>query len=150
MPREREPKYKREAEVEREVLIALGRIHDLLILKNETGTGYPYVVRHLLEQALKPWGPECIATLLSVLQKHQITWGLGVGSPDLVGFARTADGVARAGGLELKRPVGGILSDQQIRYHQAARKRGAFIGAPICSKDDALRAVERWRAGELE
>ncbi len=139
-----EPRYIREAQVEREVLLRVGRIPDLLLLKNETGYGHPHAVKHVLQTALKPWGPEAVATALSVLQRNTVTWGLGVGSPDLVGAV-----AGRAGGIELKRPVGGVLSEEQRRYHAAARRRGVFV-ATATSADEVEAAVARWRAGELE
>lgn len=146
MRREREPRYVKEAEVERDVLVRVGRMSDVLLLKNETGFGHPAVIKHLLQSALAPWGPEAVATALSVLQRNTMTWGLGVGSPDLIG---TAGPGARGGGIELKRPVGGVVSEQQSRYHAAMRRRGCFA-AVVRSADEAEAAVERWRKGELE
>ncbi len=135
-----------EAEVEREVLLATAKVPGLTLLRNEVGFGHPHVIKHLLQAALKPWGPECVATALSVLQRNTITWGLGEGSPDLVGAAGPG---RRGGGLELKRPVGGVVSPAQQRFHSAMRARGLFV-AVVCSGAEAEAAVARWAAGELE
>lgn len=134
---------KPESQVEREVLRAVGTIPDALLLRNEVGQGHPAAVRHALQHALAPFGPAVVATALSVLQRHTIRWGLGVGSPDLVGSV-----AGRAGGLELKAPDGHTSPDQE-RWHTAARRRGAFV-AVVHSADEAQAAVERWRKGEVE
>jgi hypothetical protein len=132
-----------EAEVEREVLLELGRGPDLLVLKNEVGVGFTGNARYALEKALAPFGRLAVQAALAVLSRHHITWGLGVGSPDLVG---AVDG--RAVGLELKAP-GGVLSDVQQRWHAAARQRGVFV-ATVRSPDEAVAAVQRAREGAVE
>lgn len=134
---------KPEAQVEREVLRAVGTIPDVLLLRNEVGQGHPAAVRFALQEALAPFGPAVVATALSVLARHTIRWGLGVGSPDLVGSVG-----GRAGGLELK-AADGVVSDEQRRFHAAARRRGAFV-AVVRSDAEARDAIERWRRGERE
>jgi hypothetical protein len=134
---------KPEAQVEREVLRAVGATRDVLLLRNEVGQGHPAAVRFALQEALAPFGPAVVATALSVLKRHTIRWGLGVGSPDLVGSV-----AGRAGGLELKAPDG-VVSEEQRRWHTAARRRGTFV-AVVRSAEEAQEAVERWRKGERE
>jgi hypothetical protein len=129
-----------EAQVEREVLLALGRAPGVLVLKNEVGSGLTGDVVHALQRALEPWGPLAQAAAHAVLQRHRIVYGLGKGSPDLVGIV---DG--RAFALELKAPDG-ALADHQAAWHVAARRRGAFV-AVVRSAEEANQAVARCREG---
>lgn len=137
-----------EAEVERDVLVALGRLPDVLICKNEVGNGLTGDVRFALEKALEPFGPIAVQTARAVCQRHHITYGLGVGSPDLVGSVRSARGHAIPVGIELKAPDG-VVAEHQDRWHRAARLRGLHVSV-VRSADEALAAVQRARAGELE
>ncbi len=134
---------KPEAAVEREVLRAVGALPRVLLLKNEVGFGHPRAVRYALQEALSKFGPAAVATALSVLDRHTIRWGLGTGSPDLVGCVDS-----RAGGLELKAPDG-VVSEEQRQWHAAARRRGLFVGV-VRSAEEAQAAIQRWRAGEVE
>lgn len=118
MPRNCKP----EALVEREVLLAVGRMPGLLISKNEVGNGHPVAIRAAMAAALKPFGPTVVATALSVLRANMMRWGLGVGSPDLV-FSYHG----LAGGIELK-AEDGRLSEDQERWHRAATARGFPVG----------------------
>lgn len=116
-----------EAELERRVLVTLSPMPDVLVLKNEVGQGFTgNLARRLCR--------EC----RDLAFRHRITYGLGVGSPDL--FA-VVGGVAL--GLELK-SVTGVLSDEQKRWHAAARLRGVRV-EEIRSVEDAVRAVEACR-----
>ena len=74
-----------------------------------------------------------------------IRFGLGVGSPDLVGILR---GSARGFALEIKTPVG-RLSPEQRAWATAFRKHGGFC-AVVRSVHEALAAVERALAGASE
>ena len=131
-----------EAQVEREVLLALGRQPGCLLLKNEVAGAYlAGPTRADLERALAPWGHLAVQAALAVLQRHHRPFGLGKGSPDLVGVV---DG--RAIGLELKAPDG-VVADHQATWHEAARRRGMFV-AVVRSADEALEAVARSRKGE--
>lgn len=129
-----------EALVEREVLLALGRDAGVLLLRNEVGHVYRLAVAPALEKALQPFGHLAQAAARQILQRHRLVVGLGKGSPDLVG---SVDG--RALGLELKSPSGRIEPHQQV-WHDAARRRGAFV-AVVRSGDEALDAVSRCRRG---
>jgi len=86
-----------------------------------------------MEQALAPW-PAARSAALATMQRHRLTYGLGVGSPDLVGIG---NGGAFVGG-ELKDPDGGRLRREQAIWHAAARERGATVGV-WRSIDDARR-----------
>ncbi len=127
-----------EALVERRVLLALGRRPHLLVAKNETGFGHPANIRGQLQGALAPFGPAVVATALSVLQRHTIRWGLGVGSPDLVGSFH-----GRAFGFELK-AEDGVVSPEQERWHAAARRQGMRVDV-VRSEGEALSLI-----GEME
>lgn len=137
-----------EAEVERDVLVALGRLPDVLICKNEVGTGMTGDLKHALRAALAPFGPIAVQAALAACTRHHITYGLGVGSPDLVGSVRSARGHAIPVGIELKAPDG-VVQEHQERWHRAARLRGLHVSV-VRSADEALAAVQRARAGELE
>jgi hypothetical protein len=132
-----------EAEVERDVLLALGRAPGVLILKNEVGSGLTGNVVHAVLQALEPFGHLAQEAARSAMARHHIVYGLGKGSPDLVGVV---DG--RAVGLELKAPDG-TLQPHQATWHVAARRRGMFV-AVVRSADEAIEAVARSRRGENE
>ncbi len=86
--------------------------------------------------------PEALRVVRSILGRHRIAFGLGVGSPDLVGSLE-----GRALGLELKAP-GGHLSPEQERWHAAARRRGVAVFT-VRSVEEARMAIERARRGEL-
>lgn len=72
-----------------------------------------------------------------------VHYGLGLGSPDLVGFLRGPS--ARFVGFEVKAP-GGRLSKQQRLWHAAAHDGGAFV-AVVHSPDEALAALDRALSG---
>lgn len=139
-----------EARLEREILLALGRVEDLVLFKNEVGVGYRGALAGDLRAALAPFGPEVVAAALAALGRNRITYGLGEGSPDLVGAV-----AGRALGLELKRAAqreggrvvmtGGRLSDAQERWHHAARDRGGWHVEVVDSVDSARAAIERAR-----
>jgi hypothetical protein len=134
--------HQSEAELERRVLIELGRHPRALILKNEVGVGYRGALLHALRSALAPFGREAIAAAVDATQRHRITYGLGTGSPDLVGTV-----AGRALGIELKTPVG-VVSDEQQRWHGAARRRGVSVFVAR-SVGEALEAVVRAERGDL-
>lgn len=133
---------KPEALVEREVLLAVGRVPGLLIAKNESGFGHPHAVKFAMEKALKPFGPTVVATALSVLAAHTIRWGLGTGSPDLVGSLQLAPGQRPlALGWELK-AEDGTVSPDQTRWHRGAATKGLEVEV-IRNVDEAWAALER-------
>lgn len=125
-----------EARLERDVLLASRDYPNLLLLKNEVGQGYYKRVKDALRSALDRH-PEAWRIVEETLNRHRLTFGLGVGSPDLVGSL-----AGRALGLELKSESGRLTADQQ-RWLQAAQRRGALVGAPR-SVDNFRRLIERW------
>ena len=91
----------------------------------------------------------------------EATWGLGTGSPDVVGAVDAGPAIAAAVGsrfdgchvavffaLEVKWP-GKRLNPAQVGWHKAIRERvpGVFI-AVVHSVEEAVAAVERCRRGE--
>jgi len=132
-----------EAALEREVLLELGRYPWLLIAKNKVARGYQASLLPALHIALAPWGPTTIATAVSATQRHRAVFGLGVGSPDLV---MSAGG--RAGGIELK-AADGVLSADQERWRDAARRRGMHV-SEARTVGEAVEAVTRCREGGLK
>lgn len=132
-----------EALLERHVLRTCGAMPGVLLLKNEVGAGYTAAIRPALASALAPWGPLAVEAATAAIMRCRIAFGLGVGSPDLVGCV---DG--RFVGLELKTPINGLSEDQAI-WHAAARRRSMFCTV-VRSVDDAVAAIARARAGALE
>ncbi len=129
-----------EARLEREILKAIGRIPDLAIHRNEVGSGYTGNVYGAL---MKVMPRDEFEVVRQVLVRHRITYGLGVGSPDLVGALG-----GRFIGLELKSDTG-RLSDEQVQWHTAARRRGVAV-FEVRSVEDAVAALERCRKGGVE
>lgn len=66
-----------------------------------------------------------------------IKFGLGVGSPDIVGILAPS---GRFFGLEVKTPAG-RLSKEQTAWHKAAQSKGAYVGVAR-SAADAFAALE--------
>lgn len=132
-----------EAEIERRILRVLGPTPKLLLCKNEVSRGFQGSLLPALHSALAPFGPEVVAAAVNATQRHRATFGLGVGSPDLVGALN-----GRALGLELKTAIG-RLSPEQERWHRAARLRGAAVMV-VRSVEEATAALERAAAGSLE
>lgn len=77
--------------------------------------------------------------------KAYVKFGLGTGSPDIVGFTTTG---ARFIGLEVKAPDG-VVSAEQVQWLADLRASGGF-GAVVRSVDEAVKAVERAKGGECE
>lgn len=124
-----------EARLEREILLDLGTVPDLCLYRNEVGQGHPAIIGRLIRQTLaRRVDPEICREVLDILNRNRITYGLGVGSPDLVGAVA---GVAI--GMELKTPTG-RLSDEQTQYHEAARRRGCIVEV-VRSVDDARGVI---------
>lgn len=108
----------------RAIELALGAEPDLLLLRNTVG-----VAKH--------FGPDGRTSTLR--------YGLGSGSPDLVGLLRGRDGEARWFCLEVKAKDGRI-SEVQEHCHDVWRSFGAFI-AVVRSADQARAALEQARSG---
>ena len=117
-----------EAALERAVLRRIAELQrsdlpTLTVFRNEVGKGFTGNVRAL-----------CCDRCQGILDRHRITYGLGVGSPDLVG---AVDG--RAFGLELKSPTG-RTRPEQIQWHDAARARGVAV-AVVRTVEEAEAAI---------
>lgn len=74
---------------------------------------------------------------------HGVRYGLGLGSPDLVGALR---GTGRMCCFETKAPKRGPDANQRM-WHHAARAAGIFV-AVVRSPDDALAALTRAEYGD--
>jgi VRR-NUC domain-containing protein len=77
-------------------------------------------------------------------EAHKVRYGLGNGSPDLVGVLRNG----RCVGLEVK-TAGGRVAREQTAWMTAARKWGVFC-CVVRSIDEAMAAIERAERGEAE
>ncbi len=131
----REPSEKKsEAQIEREVLLAVGRTEGLWIARNEVGQFFRMSATFAIEEALKPFGPGAVRAAREALTRQRVTCGLGVGSPDLVLTLR-----GKFAGWELKTPEGRV-SPEQEQWHKAARSRGVRVDV-IRSADEALAAL---------
>ena len=122
-----------EAHLEAEILLALGHDTQIALYKNPVGQGYYGTV---LPQIRKVLGgsPRLEAAVLQILYCNRVTYGLGVGSPDLVGIGRGGVFI----GLELKSETGRARESQLI-WHEAARARGARV--EICKSVAGVRRL---------
>jgi hypothetical protein len=121
----------REAEVQRDVLRALGSLPDFIVFRNSVGQATIYNADTGIHQ--------------------RITFGLCPGSADLVGMLRVeaaGGAIARWVCLEVKRP-GGKPRPEQVKWAVAVLRMGAFA-ACVSSVGEALAAVERARRGAYE
>jgi hypothetical protein len=152
---ERSPRWALdEAVLQREVLLAVGRYQrqrpTAFLLPNPVGQGYAHVARNAVAAALAPFGRAAVEAAMQALSRHVLRYG-DVGSPDLTGWV---DG--RWVGLELKREGGrdaegrrvapGVVEPHQEQWHEAARRRGAFV-AVVRRPDEVAAVLERARGG---
>jgi hypothetical protein len=118
-----------EARLTVDLLLELGTWSDLSLFKNPVGEGFYRRILPMLEQ-LAAQGPDALARgWRSVLYRNAVTYGLGVGSPDLVGHYR-----GRFLGLELK-SLRGRAGDDQRKWRKAERRKGAIV--------EVVRSVEQ-------
>lgn len=122
----RAPRKRTESTAQAEILAALNRLPGVRVARNNVGR----------------------------LQDRNGTWvayGLGVGSPDIVGIysAGRVSGpravhVAAAFGVEVKSATGRVREEQAL-WHEAMRRRGlpTFVAR---SAEEAVRQVEVWCA----
>jgi len=125
-----------EAALERAILARVGALQRadlplLTVLKNEVGSGHTGNVGPLLARELCP---HCRATAARILTTNRIVYGLGVGSPDLVGAVN-----GYAFGLELKSPTGRVRPEQ-IAWRDAAIRRGVHV-AIVRTVEEAEEAI---------
>jgi hypothetical protein len=118
-----------ESIVQREIELELGAEPDLLLLRNSVGKA-----TYCTDSG----------------DQYHVPYGLGVGSPDLVGMRRTNRGnpIASWFCLEVKRP-GQKATDEQLAVHTLWRRFGAFV-AVVTSAAEARAALERARQGESQ
>lgn len=110
----------REAEIQREVEAALGGEPDLVLLRNSVGRA-------------KFFNEETGST-------YTVPFGLGIGSPDLVGILRTPLGLGVWFCIELKVP-GEHPTEEQRKCHAIWRRFGALVYVAT-SVDEARRALD--------
>jgi len=106
-----------ERETQHAIRLALGRLPDLTLWRNNTG-------------ALKD------------SSGRAVRFGLAVGSADLIGILAPA---GRLVALEVKTATGRTTPEQDL-FLDLVRRRGGFA-AVVRSADDALAAIVRARAG---
>jgi len=114
-----------ETRLQNEIEAAIGAAPDLLLLRNSVGRA-----RHVREDD---------GTIFFV------PYGLGVGSPDLVGMLRAPDGRAVWFCLEVKTADGRVDAEQE-RCHRVWRDSGAIVEV-VRSVDEARAALQRAREG---
>lgn len=114
-----------EAEIQYAIRVALGRLPDLRIFRNNVG--------------------------VADVRGTKIRFGLTKGSSDLIGFIRhTINGVkiARFVSLEIKTATGKTTEEQDL-WLALVRAFGGFA-CVVRSVEEALAAIERARNGEYE
>jgi hypothetical protein len=115
-----------EKEVQRQIEVEIGAEPDLLLMKNSVGVAKYFDDR----------GKEFV-----------VPYGLGIGSPDLVGVLRVVVAGVVVGVwlcLEVK-PAEGDLEPDQVRCHAAWRQFGAIVET-VRSPKEARDALNRARA----
>lgn len=122
-----------EAILERRALVRLSKeAPEITVFRNEVGHGHPRVVGKLIERALEQRWPDALDVVEAILVRNRITWGLGVGSPDLV--------IVR-GGIELKVP-GAYPKPEQRACHEAWRRAGLRVEVAR-TEDEVIEAARR-------
>jgi hypothetical protein len=129
----KKPREKTETDITAEIRSALGRIEGVCVWRNNSGK---------LEDRHGRW----------------VTFGLGIGSADLVGLVRVPHAIGQPGGLlgrffalEIKSKArhvasGAALSADQERWKVHVQSLGGFV-AVVWSAEEAVAAVERCRQG---
>lgn len=128
-----------EAKLERDIRNHYGtKEHmDVLICPNEVGNGYRRSVLDELQAKL----PRAMMDVVEpILRRHRVSYGLGVGSPDLALWVSGASSL-----VELKTEEGRLSEDQE-RWHAAARRRGVRIDV-VRSLAGMQAVVAELRAG---
>lgn len=128
-----------EARLRREILLAFGRAADVLIHPNPVGHGYTQALARDLPQVLAPFGQAAVSCAMAALHRRRIEYGLGTGSPDMVGCA-----AGHAFGLELKAP-GKSAAPEQRQWHDAAARKGfpVTVVRTVAEAGAAIAAARR-------
>ncbi len=108
--------------IQRDIELDLGALPDLLLLRNNVG--------------------RAVFVNESDARQYSVPYGLGTGSPDLVGILGPE---GRFFCLEVKAP-GEVPRPEQEKCHRTWRNFGAFV-ATVDSVGSARAALERARAG---
>ena len=166
-----------EAALERATLIQFSQLQraqpDMICTKVEVGTGFRGTLLPALQAALAPFGKVVVQTAMAELKRHYLRYG-EVGFPDLAfvvgghfagvelkkgahvrcgacGWEGAVGAVAcgSCGGTAMRALAAGELSDQQKQWHDAARKRGAFV-MTLRDPADLGPALDRARRGAVE
>lgn len=113
------PKRRTETTIQGEAIAALNRLPGVRVARNNVGR---------LRDRNGAW----------------VTYGLGVGSPDVVGIYTHRSGHALAFGVEFKTSTGRVSHDQEL-WHAAMKRRGlpTFLAR---SPEEACTQVETWCA----
>lgn len=116
-----------ESEIQHNIRIAVGMHPDVRLFRNNVG--------------------------VAKVRNAYVRYGLANGSADLIGWVKLEPPIvpfriARFMSLEIKTETG-KLSPEQVLWMKLVRNWGGFA-AVVRSVDDALAAVERARAGEIE
>jgi hypothetical protein len=110
---------KSEAQIQAEVMDAIGAEPDFYLLRNSVGRA-----SYLSEDG----------------RPYTVPYGLEVGSPDLVGFLKVpGKPFAAVVGIELKRP-GEKPTRDQVKCHARWSARGALVYV-VCSVEEARAAL---------
>jgi len=114
-----------ESEIQHGIRIALGRVPDLRLFRNNVG--------------------------VADVKGSKVRFGLCKGSSDLIGFLRLeVDGkkIARFISLEIKTETGRTTTEQDL-WLELVRAFGGFA-CVVRSVEDAVAAIERARKGEYQ
>jgi hypothetical protein len=127
------PRKRTETTIQGEIIAALNRLPGVRVARNNVGKT-PRPCAECMEELCRA----CEAKL-----KRPVAFGLGSGSPDVVGIY-THRGRAIAFAVEVKTPKG-VASDDQKLWHAAMKRRGlpTFVAR---SPEEACTQVETWCA----
>jgi hypothetical protein len=129
------PRRRPEAALEADILLSVGNHPDVWLHPNPVGQGYYGCIHGILcdrQHGLLASHPRLRELVEQTLFRHRLTYGLGVGSPDLVGAGPgrcphcggVVRGMMRC--LEDKSLTGRLREAQRI-WHEAARARGIIV-----------------------
>lgn len=128
-----------EAAIQASIRLALGQLPDVRIWRNNVGSGVIIKVGQLIGiLTSKSGGIKAAIAFLKLLRP--VTWGLCVGSSDLIGIVAPR---GRFLAIEVK-SAKGVLSEEQEQWIAIVERFGGVAG-PARSVDEAMALVERAR-----
>jgi hypothetical protein len=128
-----------EAQIQSAIRLALGQLPDVRIWRNNVGSGVIVKVSQLIGiLTSKSGGTRAAIAFLKTLRP--VTWGLAVGSSDLIGIVAPH---GRLLSIEVK-SAKGIVSKEQEQWIAIVERFGGVAG-PARSVDEAMELVERAR-----